>query len=212
MKLKKTLLFLIIISCRVSAQDSLFFRAGEVKSVKILEVGIGDIKYYSLDSTTIYWASKNDISKIKYSNGRIDNFKLDEVVQPTKVNPLNKIYFSEERFGFIYMNKEIKRNEILAMSQDLANAKNITDLKILITRTKNYYTNKLWTGSLGLPCLMGSLVTLFLGVTSYYSSFFIASGSLLFTGISLETISTICHIAVRKNLTKTVEMYNQNCN
>lgn len=76
--MKKLIFLLSILNFCVHAQDTIRFRNGEVKVVKVTEVGINDVKYNRFDNIggPLYIASKNDIRFVKYKGGDIDSFPI----------------------------------------------------------------------------------------------------------------------------------------
>lgn len=71
------------------SQDTLRFTNNQIKAVKVLEVGISEIKYLRFDNLTgpTYTVGKYDVQSIKYANGQIDSFdvKAELSVQQNKV-------------------------------------------------------------------------------------------------------------------------------
>lgn len=71
------------------SQDTLRFTNNQIKAVKVLEVGISEIKYLRFDNLTgpTYTVGKYDVQSIKYANGQIDSFdvKAEPSVQQNKV-------------------------------------------------------------------------------------------------------------------------------
>jgi hypothetical protein len=60
------------------AQDTIRFRSGEIKAVKVNEIGLNEIKYNRFDNPTgpTYVSPKNDVMLIKYASGHVDSFKV----------------------------------------------------------------------------------------------------------------------------------------
>lgn len=94
-------LFLLIIACLLSklffSQDTLRFTNNEIKAVKVIEVGINEIKYLRHDNLTgpTYSVNKNDVRSIKYANGQSDVFNTatpsstQVYVQPQSANTIS---------------------------------------------------------------------------------------------------------------------------
>lgn len=75
MKLHLLFLFLVV-SCFVSAQDTIYKYSGDTILAKVLEIGIENVKYSKFDNLDgpVYYLSKWEISSITYQNGATDNF------------------------------------------------------------------------------------------------------------------------------------------
>jgi hypothetical protein len=60
----------------LAAQDTIRFNSGEVKAVKVQDVGLKEIKYNRFDNLSgpVYVCSKDEVSSIRYSNGSVDTF------------------------------------------------------------------------------------------------------------------------------------------
>lgn len=74
--IKNVLIGLLFLNISAIAQDSLRFTNNEIKAVKVLEVGIKELKYKkmeALDGPT-YIVNKSDVSYVKYGNGQIEKF------------------------------------------------------------------------------------------------------------------------------------------
>lgn len=78
------LILLIIFTSHLGfTQDTLRFTRGEVKAVKVMEIGINEIKYVRFDNPTgpMYTVNKDDVQSIKFANGQIDVF--EKKAEPT---------------------------------------------------------------------------------------------------------------------------------
>jgi hypothetical protein len=71
-KLLFFLFFLFFFSTRASAQDTIFFKNGTFKIVKVTEVGEKSITYFKLESLegAPYTISSGNVSSISFSNGK----------------------------------------------------------------------------------------------------------------------------------------------
>ncbi len=69
------LIFLLFSFCAL-AQDTIYYRNGEIKLVKIMEVHSKEIKYIRADNLTgpAYYSNKDEINSVRYANGHIDIF------------------------------------------------------------------------------------------------------------------------------------------
>lgn len=61
----------------LKSQDTIRFTRGETKAVKVMEIGINEIKYVRFDNPTgpTYTVNKYDVQSIKFANGQIDVFE-----------------------------------------------------------------------------------------------------------------------------------------
>ena len=87
--MKKTVLLLLVLSFRLISQDTIRFNNGDVKAVKVSEVGINEVKYNRFDNLTgpTYISSKSEIKFIKYSSGHTDTFTEEKPQTPVVQNP-----------------------------------------------------------------------------------------------------------------------------
>ena len=83
--MKKLFLLLAVISNILNAQDTIRFVSGEVKAVKVQEVGLNEIKYNRFDNLTgpLYVCNKEEVKYIRYLNGAVDVF----TTPPSKAEP-----------------------------------------------------------------------------------------------------------------------------
>ncbi|MEP7318790.1 MAG: hypothetical protein ABI921_08605 [Panacibacter sp.] len=79
MKQLPALIVILLFSNIVFSQDQIIKRNGQVIKAKVIEVGTSEIKYKLPDNIDgpLYAIDKNQISKIIYENGHIDNFTTD---------------------------------------------------------------------------------------------------------------------------------------
>lgn len=85
--MKKFALFIILfLSCSLlQAQDTLMTRGGEARTVKVLEIGLEEIKYriWGLDDSPVIVIDKNDVKYIVFSNGEKMTIVQDEMAMST---------------------------------------------------------------------------------------------------------------------------------
>jgi hypothetical protein len=88
---KKLFFLLFILSSVLKSQDTIRFRNGEAKAVKVQEVGLKEIKYNRYDNLTgpMYVCGKDEVSSIRYANGSVDTFTSE----PQKTEPANTADF-----------------------------------------------------------------------------------------------------------------------
>jgi hypothetical protein len=70
---------LILIGFASSAQDKIYRKNGTILKVKVIEIGISEIKYklFGKDDSPIYVLEKDRIKKIEYENGTTDKMTVD---------------------------------------------------------------------------------------------------------------------------------------
>jgi hypothetical protein len=78
--MKKSFLLLlvpILFGLSASAQDKIYKKKGEVLKVKILEVGLDEVKYHLFDQPNgpIYVIDKEQILKVEMENGKVETYK-----------------------------------------------------------------------------------------------------------------------------------------
>ena len=101
--MKKLIFVFFVFNFVLNAQDTIRFRSGEVKVVKVSEVGINDIKYNRFDNVDgpVYVANKNDVQLIKYAGGSVDSFKVEAVIlestttQPAQIKKAPRLTLEE---------------------------------------------------------------------------------------------------------------------
>ena len=79
MKQLSILLFTLFFSSVLFSQDQIIKRNGQVIKAKVIEVGTSEIKYKLPDNIDgpLYAIDKNNVAKIMYENGHVDNFTTD---------------------------------------------------------------------------------------------------------------------------------------
>lgn len=72
----KKYVVLLLLTIKLQAQDTIRFKNGDVKAVKVSEINSNEVKYHRADypDGPQYVVYKSDIKFIKYSNGAIDTF------------------------------------------------------------------------------------------------------------------------------------------
>ena len=86
--MKNLLLFIPLLcsSMIVNAQDTLSMRTGEKIQVKVMEVGISEVKYKKLDNINgpVFSTHKSDLLTIQYENGSKDDFSSIKKIELSK--------------------------------------------------------------------------------------------------------------------------------
>lgn len=86
--MKNLLLFILLLcsSMIINAQDTLSMRTGEKIQVKVIEVGISEVKYKKLDNINgpVFSSLKSDLLTIRYENGSKDDFSSIKKIELSK--------------------------------------------------------------------------------------------------------------------------------
>ena len=105
------ILFCLVISPIVNAQDIIFLRTGEEVQAKIIEVGIQEIRYKKFKNKgdlPVYVISKSDIFMIKYEEGTKEVFKentgSDEPIVKEEGTEID-MCVKGKKDAFIYFNR-----------------------------------------------------------------------------------------------------------
>jgi hypothetical protein len=98
-------LFIFLGIVQSKAQDKIYKKGGEVIEVKIIEIGVDEIKYrlYNVADGPIYTIEKDRIIKVVYNNGRIESYASafnDVELYADQRNQALKINFLSPLFGF----------------------------------------------------------------------------------------------------------------
>jgi hypothetical protein len=75
----------LLVSLNTNAQDTLQFRNGDKKTVKIVELGLDELQYavWGLDQSPIITIEKKDVRRIVFSNGETIEFRDDPMALET---------------------------------------------------------------------------------------------------------------------------------
>lgn len=90
MKLASVLLCVLGITKFAYSQDTIQFINKAPQAVKVIEIGIAEIKYQRFDNLSgpLYIANKNEIRYIKFSNGHVDSVTVASAIKPATSEPL----------------------------------------------------------------------------------------------------------------------------
>ncbi len=229
--MRKLFFLLVIFSFYIHAQDTIRFRNGEIKAVKVTEVGIDNIKYNRFDNVSgpIYTVPKNDVRYIKYSVGEIDSFpivktEVKQIQQPQNLNPHS---------DFFHCNKLVigKKDKLLCDGYPLSETKFKSTLvslpdgvkKINImkayTEMKSYKRKQYQYGFGGLIVMAASITIGFVG-TMFSGVYGDISPVPYFVGIAVGGIAAIAGSIISKEYKQKrmakryqiVKMYNDEFN
>ncbi len=90
MKSISVLFCLFVITRFCYSQDTIHFINKTPQAVKVIEIGIEEIKYQRFDNLSgpLYVANKNEIRYIKFSNGHVDSVTVASKIKPAVQEPL----------------------------------------------------------------------------------------------------------------------------
>lgn len=90
MKLVSVLLCVLGVSKFAYSQDTIQFINKASQAVKVIEIGISEIKYQRFDNLSgpLYVANKNEIRYIKFANGHVDSVTVATAIKPITSEPL----------------------------------------------------------------------------------------------------------------------------
>jgi hypothetical protein len=187
--MKYFLILFLSISIKSLAQDSLFFRNGAVKTVKLLSSGSEQITYMGADSIT-YIIDKKNLYRIKHSGGAVETI---EVIPPKEIKPEtktilsskpnthaehpDKIYFTRNRA--VRHGKGFGENKMMPLAKEVQNPEAKKEMVLSYYEMKRYKRIQMFSG-IGGP--VGG------GVLSYASFIFLVL-STSFTGSALTYMS-----------------------
>ena len=222
--MRKLFFLFSIFNFYVHAQDTIRFRNGEVKAVKVSEVGIDNIKYNRFDNIRgpVYIINKNEIQLIKYSGGGVDSFKLEQAeVQKAEVKKQEGVTLEQsvaqnnpgkimvQRNRLYYNNKAVGESRLLKliMAYPDNNKQNrmLQSFKQMKVHKKKQYLFGIVGLAVGLGApYIGAMTTLILDYPDQRPGFFLA-GIIIGAGVGI-TGTVISSIHKHKRLEKRLEV------
>lgn len=210
---------LLLISCLMvyllPAQDTIRFTNGEMKSVKVNEVGVNEVKFnrFDLQDGPTYVVNKSDVFLIKYSNGQIDTFKVNKqsttvvLSEPVRNSvPINEqVQFNK---GSVSKDSKLLRSkDFIDLINNHPDEKERTNMLVLLSESNAHRTKQHQFGFIG----AGLAISTFFVCTASGDGGIIAVGVLVGTGImiSSQVISKINKSKRLKKLKDAVDLYNK---
>ncbi len=153
-KMEKQIIIFILFFCgKIFSQDTIFFKNGEIKQVKVDEITASEIKFYRFESPQgpLYTADKYKVQSIKYANGQIDKFNVSDnpnidthetTVSIIAVNDRLE-YFNRSIF---YRHRGINNDELSILIEEYPKAQKRQALKTQFDLMKKYKRNQLLFG------------------------------------------------------------------
>lgn len=208
--MKRLLLIFALIVLKLNAQDTIRFKNGITKAVKVSEIGLNEVRYNDFNNLTgpIYVVNKKEITSIRYSNGTEDKFSELETISQSTVtssNPASKtsptkviippandkilikkndLYYNGRRLG------EVKLQKLVNICPD---AERQNKMVPVMQEMKKYKKNQYLYGFLGLGVGLISLPVgiIATGVSEEIAPFFISVGTGVTLAITGQVISGI---------------------
>ena len=145
------------------AQDTIYKRSGELISAKISEISSVEIKYkrFTMLDGPLFIIARDEVKKIKFSNGAVDSFVVSSpvVVQPVVTEPLQptisfdarpapqKGLIRNPRPGTYYFNEvRINEKKMLMIATDKNRTWKNKELDKAIMATRDYKSNQYISG------------------------------------------------------------------
>jgi hypothetical protein len=109
-------LLFILIAIHSAGQDTLFLSNGEKSAVKVVEIDQTMIRYkkYSNIDGPLYTISKQDVLKISYQNGEIDNFATPPEENNAGDNDLTLLHSLSKKGNKVFLESEVPNATIHA--------------------------------------------------------------------------------------------------
>lgn len=92
MKHSIIVIFSVLFTFLINAQDVIHLKNGETINTKVLEVGVKEIKYKKAENLNgpTYIIEKSEINSIQFQNGTTENFEVHEYTPPVRQNEILK--------------------------------------------------------------------------------------------------------------------------
>lgn len=199
----------------LNAQDTIRFTNGEMKSVKVNEVGLSEVKFcrFDLQDGPTYVVNKSDVFLIKYSNGQIDTFRVNKQSELVVIpETIGKSVAMNDRVqlkkGAVYRDSNMLRsNDFIGLINNHPNEAGRTKMIGLLGESNAHRKKQYQFGFIG----AGLALTTFFICTAAGDGGTIAVGVLLGTGImiSSQVISKINKGKRFNKLKEVVDLYNK---
>lgn len=221
--MKKLIIIFTLIWWSARSQDTIRFRNGDTKAVKVSEVGINDIHFSRFDNIEgpKYVVGKNEIRYIKYSGGQIDSFtvvKNEPVIQePVKEQKPKSAYKQCDRFeirgSVLYCNSmAVGESRLLKIISSSENNRKKNDMMMAYTAMKKHKKQQYLFGFVGLGAGIAIAYVGFIGAVFTNDPVPLAGG--LLGGVAIGTTGAVLSaIQKSKRRAKKLEIariYNEN--
>lgn len=225
--MKQCVIFFFLLACGViSAQDTIYKRSGELISAKISEISSVEVKYkrFTMQDGPLYIIARDEVAKIKFSNGTVDSFSVSQPVVATQLNPQPAVIVQRAaqplKEGMIqnpapgvyyYGQARLNEKSLLLLATDKNRAWKNKDLTNAIIATHDYKSNQYIAGfggaGLALVCVIAG------GQSTQNNSNATVASALVFNGIGIFIASQIITPMFKRkraqSARKVVSLYNQ---
>ena len=117
------------------AQDTIYKRSGEIIPAKITEISTAEVKYkrFTMPDGPVFIIGRNEVQKIRFSNGVVDSFAVSQpvttqtvmpveipvIIQPQQATPVLTGLIENPRAGLYYYNgAKINEKKMLFIAAD----------------------------------------------------------------------------------------------
>ncbi len=205
--MKHSLFFMLLLMGFTSlrAQDTIYKRSGEVIPAKITEISTAEVKYmrFSMPDGPVFIIGRNEVQKIRFSNGVVDSFAISQpvttqTVMPTETpviiqqqrTPVLSGLIENPRAGLYYYNgAKINEKKMLYLAADKNRAWRSKELDQAILATGDFKKNQYISGFGGPAVLLVCLIAA--TQTSQNNPNSNVSGALVFNGLGIFVASQI---------------------
>ncbi len=198
------LLLMGFISLR--AQDTIYKRSGEIIPAKITEISTSEVKYkrFTMPDGPVFIIGRNEVQKIRFSNGVIDSFAVSQpvttqtvmpaeiplIVQQQQTTPVLTGLIENPRAGLYYYNgAKINEKKMLFIAADKNRTWRNKELDQAILATGDFKKNQYISGFGGPAVLIACLIAA--TQTSQNNPNSNVSGALVFNGLGIFVASQI---------------------
>lgn len=205
--MKHSIFFLLFtIAClTVKAQDTIYKRSGEVVPAKITEISTAEVKYkrFTMPDGPVFIIGRNEVQKIRFSNGVVDSFAVSEAVTTQTVMPagspvevqqqpkpvLTGLLENPRAGQYYYNGARINEKKMLFIAADKNRSWKNKELDQAILATSDFKKNQYISGFGGPAVLIACLIAT--AQTSQNNSNTNVSSALVFNGLGIFIASQI---------------------
>lgn len=228
--MKNTLIILLLfVSCFGRAQDTLYKRNGEVIPSKVTEISSTEIKYkrFSMPDGPVFIVAKDEVQKIRFSNGVVDSFSIASppvLTQTVAPQPKDQVspyrppahtlsgLIENPRSGVYYYNgARINEKKMLLIAFDKNRNWKNKELEQTIMATGDFRRNQYLSGFGGPAILLACLIAA--GQSAQNSASTDVSSALAFNGIGIFIASQIISPMFKgkrsRSARKVVQLFNE---